>query len=392
MSNYWPSSWIGTDIDLAKGFTAEQADCVELKYAQLATNGIIDQHSGFPKLEGQVIVPDDDDHIWRLTAAAVKRYRYVADDDGDYYADDDIDPLVWQCKERNGNISSVEIKRLSTVTAAHRAGLTDEEEQRIVSRSYDKRSTIVLPGLGDQGGVGGQTTKKPNKEMETSIEDDEEHATGHSSRSPSRGGSKRKGEEDNLPQPPSRAKRARIDEPSVEDGTVSAGTEERDILPPSRFSTRGNGVSRHLSITTASPADTNEAETDGRDDGDTIGVKPAGSGYRSAFKISPAMTSPPHLQTDEDVMVAKVMEEMRDTAPRTWRAMMGIEETDVDDVATQPDSHLQATLGSGRRVATRKTTRSGSAISNAKAALTDNMPTRKSSRHTFRPQTYARRP
>lgn len=108
MSNYWPSSWIGTDIDLAKGFTAEQADNVELKYAQLATNGIIDQHSGFPELEGYVIVPEDDDNVWRLTAAAVKRYRYEVDDYGDYDPDDDIDPLVWQCKERNGNISSVE--------------------------------------------------------------------------------------------------------------------------------------------------------------------------------------------------------------------------------------------------------------------------------------------
>lgn len=293
---------------------------------------------------------------------------------------------------------SSRIKRLSKVTAAHRAGLTDEEEQRIISRSYGKRSTIVLPGLGDQGRVVGQTTKKPNKESETSIEDNEEHATGHSSRSPSRSGSKRKAGEENLPQPTSRAKRARTDEPSVDDSTLSAVTEERDTIPASGVFTRANGVSRHLPIPVASPGHVNEDETDGPDDEDTIGVKPAASRATSALRISPAMTSTPHLQTDEDVMVAKVMEEMRHTAPRTWRAMMGIE-TDVDDVATQPDSHLQATLGSGRRVVagntthdTRKTSRSASAISTAKAALTENMPTRKSSRHTFRPQTYAKRP
>lgn len=109
MLRYSPSNWIGTDFDVGKAFAVETADYVEYKYAQLVTHGIIDKHSGFPKLEGQIIKPLNEDNIvWRLTVAAVKRYRYASDEAAECDPEDDIDPLVWQCQERNNELHSVQ--------------------------------------------------------------------------------------------------------------------------------------------------------------------------------------------------------------------------------------------------------------------------------------------
>ncbi|KAK4503999.1 hypothetical protein PRZ48_004914 [Zasmidium cellare] len=396
---YWPSNWIGTDIDLGKEYTAERADYVEAKYAQLVLNGNIEKYSGYPAVGNHVIVPDDDDHIWSLTVAAVKRFRYISDDDEKNGAEDDIDPLVWQCRERDGTFSSVEIKRLSKITAAHRASLTAEERQRIISRSYKGRSTVVLPKVEVHSNAGNENTEKSKKGVETAVEDNKERESGSASRA--RAVSKRKAEEEDEEQDhTSRAKRARTTHSNKDcagsSAVAGAGSHGARITPPAgRISAASEtNSSRHLPTLDTSTAPSNEAETNGEDGEGLVSMEASTDKKSFTFKTSRAASKMQHFQTDEDAVAAKTMEEMRSTAPRTWRAMMGIEEgeTEYFDTTIHTTQAMASEKHFSVREGTSKKREAGQPALAATSAMlanaADTTGTRKSSRQTSRPRSY----